>query len=363
MKALLVTLQSTNIGNRLQNYALQTMLQKIGCEIYTPVYVISECTVTEKVKYAIKVMLGKIGVNKYRIHAVQSKRKRLYTEFDKKYISNRITIGFDSVQYINWDEYDIAFTGSDQVWHKWSDNPDELKYFYLQFMDCKKRVAYAPSFGFDIIPEEDLFMHINGIKEMACLSARELSGKKILEEIRGEPVDLVLDPTLLLAKEEWEYIEAKPRYYIPERFILVYFLGEKTTDYNKIIQDEAKKLEADIIDIFDLDQLQYYYTRPDEFLWLIDHAISVVTDSFHACVFSIIFHKPFKPLRRVENGFENMYGRIDSLLKMCCLHEIELLEGNSIEWSSVDMLLSKEKTKSIDYIKKAITYVNASFRK
>lgn len=204
MKVLLVTLQSANIGNRLQNYALQTVLQKNGCDIYTPVYVLSERTAKEEVKHTIKVVLGKVGVKKYRIQAVQNKRKRLYKEFDKKYISNRIITDFDSIQYRNLCEYDIAFTGSDQVWHKWSDNPDELKYFYLQFVESKKRVAYAPSFGFDMIPEEDLAIHNSGIKGMTCLSARELSGKKIIEEIRGEPVELVLDPTLLLSKEEWE---------------------------------------------------------------------------------------------------------------------------------------------------------------
>lgn len=353
MRALLVTLQGVNIGNRLQNYALQTVLQKNSCEVFTPVYRVKQLSFKENIKIKVKAFLGKTGIRRYYNYYVTEGRRRKFKSFDRAYIYNRFYVDF-SLSNRNLVNYDIVFTGSDQVWHKWTKDDRELPYFYLEFADKIKRIAYAPSFGFESFPSEDLYAHINGLKGLAMVSAREQSGKELIESILNCEIPLVLDPTLLLTPDDWNMIKAKPNYFVPDKYILVYFLGGKNEDYQRFIINESKRLSAEVIDVFDMHMKNYYFTRPDEFIWLVEHTELVLTDSFHACVFSIIFHRRFIPFHRIEEGFQNMYGRIESLLLTCGINENTLKSNSDIDWNEIDSLLLIEQKKSLGYIRKAI---------
>lgn len=351
-KILLVTLQGANIGNRLQNYALQKTLEKKNCIIYTPIYDIPEYdTIKKKTKTIIKIILGTLGIKKYVPLFVRVKREQRFRKFDKKYISNQFKVKFNAVSQMEWSSYDLAIAGSDQVWHKWSENQNELSFFYLQFIPENKRIAYAPSFGFDELPQADKDIHFSGIKSMKMLSAREDSGRKIMEQVSGKKVDLVLDPTLLLEKDEWIKIEKQPKYHIPEKYVLVYILGNKIQAYKDVIDSTADRYKANIIDIFDQTQLEYFLTTPDEFIWLVNHATYIMTDSFHACVFSIIFHKKFHVFRRQGKGYDKMFGRIETLLSIC---KIEYSQNDNVNWSAVDNNLKEERIMSLKYIEKAL---------
>lgn len=352
-KALLITLQGANIGNRLQNYALQTILNKNGLEVYNPIYNDNRISPSELLKSLIKIFLGFIGVNKYKLYYIREKRRKRYKNFDKKYISNIISTNYKKVFNESWEMYDIAFTGSDQVWHKWSQDPKELEYFYLKFIKKDKRVSYAASFGFEKIPLQDLAVHTSGLKEMRHISVREKSGEAIVESIANRESTLVLDPTLLLNGSQWQMIEKKPTYEIPDNYVLVYFLGKKTEKHIDFINNIAKKNRATVIDIFDTNILKYYYTEPDEFIWLIHNAKYVVTDSFHASVFSIIFNINFTPFPRIEPGFENMYNRISCLLEVCGISERDISEDN-INWELVKSLLVEKQISSLSFIKESI---------
>lgn len=360
-KVLLVTLQGANIGNRLQNYALQEVLNSEGCEVYTPYYDTLEYdTKTKKIKEYVKILLGNVGIPKYKVQSRRYQRENRYKKFDGKYISKRFKTSFENVFQMNWSSYDFAITGSDQVWHRWSDNQNELRYFYLQFMPKNKRIAYAPSFGFDEFSEKDKEIHLAGIQKMECLSAREESGKALMKQVTERHVELVLDPTLLLTRDKWELIEKKPKYGLPEKYILVYFLGDKTEEYKKAISWKAKKHSAEIIDILDEHYVKYYFTTPDEFVWLVDHAEFIMTDSFHACVFSIIYHKRFSVFQRVQEGFRNMFGRIETLLNTCglsyCIYSTTEKE-KEVDWEKVDLLLEDKRRNSIDYIENSVSAV------
>lgn len=355
-KVLLVTLQGANIGNRLQNYALQTILEEKGYDVFTPYYDAPEInTLKKKIKETIKIILGWLGVAKYRFNSLRYTRARRFRQFDKKYISNYFHISFDNINKININCFNIAICGSDQVWHNWSEDKNELDYFYLQFMPYEKRISYAPSFGFEMFPEKDKKIHINGIKGMAYLSIREKTGQKLIKEA-GRESTLVLDPTLLLSADKWQKISARPDYNVPERFVLVYFLGTKTSEYISIINKTAEDNKAAIIDVFDLNIKKYYYTTPDEFVWLVEHACAVITDSFHACVFSIIFHKKFMHLGRQQIGFNNMHDRIETLLSICGIGNECCYDGSTV-WENVDASLNEKREESLDYLVSAINSV------
>lgn len=252
--------------------------------------------------------------------------------------------------------------GSDQVWHNWHEQTDiapddDLSYFYLEFMPHEKRIAYAPSFGFTEFPTEDKDEHIKGLNGMAALSCREKDGCELIKEETGREAEWVLDPTLLLEKGDWDKIANKPSYDVPNRFLLLYFLGNITEEYQAKIDEVAEKYQLKVINILSPETYpDYYQTAPDEFIYLVSHASFICTDSFHATVFSIIYGKNFISFRRQQEGFMNMFGRIGDLLESTELVDHEY-EKDRIPINNVVDALARLRTRriaSIEYLKKTI---------
>lgn len=320
-KVILVTLQGDNIGNRLQNYALQEVIKSFGIDVYTPYYNLVEFEYfRSRVKFAVKVILGKMGIVKYRSDYIRKKRLNKYKIFNTQYIDNLFFVKYSNANKKIYDQIDFAITGSDQVWHGWSLNKDELRYFYLQHISYQKRIAYASSFGFDAFPEQDINIHREGILGINKLSCREKKGVELIKELTGRDAQLVLDPTLLLGKQEWEKLEKRPERIADDKYLLFYFLGN-TNNYSAIIDKFANQKGLEIIDAYNPRSLVSQLTTPDEFIWLIRHAEYVCTDSFHATVFSIIFEKKFLVFRRDDLGMENMFNRIENVLDLFGVNE------------------------------------------
>lgn len=310
---LLVTLQDDNIGNRLQNYALQKVLQKRNCDVWNPRYDdIKSDDIFKKCKLICKAFLGKFNIGSFKVNYIRFKRKEAFKKFDKKYISNQFKIKFGETFEKRWDQYDLAITGSDQVWHNWYNSEYELRYFYLEFIDKDKRGAYAPSFGFDDFPQQDLELHREGLSGIKYLSSREKKGIELIKSITGKDAKLVLDPTILLERNEWESIEKKPNNNMNGKYVLVYFLGKMNAKED--IYNFAKKRGLAVVNAFAPESLNSQLITPDNFVWLVHNAEYVFTDSFHASVFSILFNKRFLVFRRKENGMEGMFARIHTLM-------------------------------------------------
>lgn len=308
-KVLLVTLQGANIGNRLQNYALQEIIKKGNNIVYTPYYNVLEYdSVLKRLKVRIQCALSQIGFVRYSGIRNTRLREIKFSKFNESYIDNMFKVSFNHVP----SEFDYAVTGSDQVWHNWSGDDSELNYFYLKFMPDEKRISYAASFGFEVFPQKDIDKHKEGLMGVRYLSCREEHGRKLIKELVGRDAELTLDPTLLLNKDEWIKIEKNPNY-STDNYILVYFLGEKTDESISTIKRIAEEKSLRVIDIYDANNLDYYLTTPDEFIWLIHHASYVCTNSYHACVFSILFNKKFLAFHRKGAGMENMFDRIRTL--------------------------------------------------
>lgn len=348
-KILLVTLQGANIGNRLQNYALQEILKKSNCEVYTPYYDVPEfCCFSKRIKMHIKSIFAHLGIKKYIFLLERKKREKRFHEFDKERIDNRFKIRFGKVP----NNYDFAISGSDQVWHKWSDDPNELDYFYLRFMPKSKRIAYAASFGFESFPQNDIQIHFTGLKEMNYLSCREEKGKKLIKDLVGRDALTVLDPTLLLTMDDWKKIQRKPKYNAVN-YVLLYFLGNKNDEYKSAIEKLVIDNSLNIIDVFDTNT-EHYLTTPDEFLWLVENAAFICTDSFHACVFSILFHKQFLAFRRNEKGMDGMFDRITTLFNHYNIDREFKGDISEIYKSYHPKDISDLKQESIDYLNKAL---------
>lgn len=321
-----------NFGNRLQNYALSNVCTRIGFDVYT----IWDKDIRVRIKDFIKQKC--FFVPKYH-------RFRKFYRFSKKYIKE------DNLNSKRGYKYIVI--GSDQVW-----NPKYVteKPFLLYEPETEETViTYAVSFGVESLPESfevDVKNHCDKYKK---ISVREYSGKKILSNIGVTNVNCVLDPTLLLTRDEWDCIKKQPKSLKKGRkYILKYFLGEIQKNEEMAISDFAFKNSCSIIDLKEQND-ECFCIGPDEFLYLIDNASLICTDSFHACVFSLIYDKPFVVFKR-RGCSDYMYSRISNLIKTFNLKNREF-NGNHIskqnekyDYSEASEILLELRNISIKYL-------------
>lgn len=168
---------------------------------------------------------------------------------------------------------------------------------------------------------------------------------------------VLLDPTMLIDTSEWLKILKKPSQYASDKYIFVYTLGGFKGEVKEKTCKLADDLGLQIIDVMDIDSDYYIHTRPDEFLYWIHNARLVVTDSFHASVFSIIFNRPFVVTERSD--IKGMGSRIETLFNKLGItgrHFDELKEGFDkvgeirerlfkVDYSNVPGVLESERKK------------------
>ncbi len=364
MKIGILTLNGfVNYGNRLQNYALKYFLtQFVDSSVetiwhtennYLPV--IWKLSWKVVIKYIINyknfrtlVKNNYFGCNMIR----QYNFKKFSDSYQKINYSYNLSEGLDS-------QYDYFIVGSDQVWNPYGGATASE---FLTFTSKDKRIAYAASIGLSSIPKEKRKKFKNWLEGMNYISVREKNGADIIFELTGKRVPVLVDPTLLLSKEEWSMIAKKPLWYKDERYMLIYFLGTISLAIQSKIDEVAKKYDLKIINLMDIRNLNWYTAGPDEFVYLIKHSCLIYTDSFHGAVFSIIMNRPFIVFDRRQTGFKNMTSRIENLLE---LFDLQSRRGNiennyevpnlmDVDYSNVEGILSVERKRSEEYIKKAL---------
>lgn len=273
-----------------------------------------------------------------------------YTDFD---INN---IFFDLPRL---EQYAAFVTGSDQVWNPYYKTNSLVE--FLQFAPQQKRIALAPSFGVSAIPESRANEYSQWISEIPHLSVREEAGAKIIRELTGREATVLLDPTFGLTKEEWISFARKPKDFSlkPDSYVFCYFLGNRTCAYTKAIHRYAEKNHCQIIDVYDVQQLENYCYDPQEFVWLLVNAKAVFTDSFHGCAFAINMQKPFVVFDRVGDGCITQSSRITTILDKTGLQErkFEKLKSDQIDrvdFSSSQQAITEGRKKLIDYLRNSL---------
>lgn len=358
-KVLLVTLQGNfNFGNRLQNYALQKSISRLGFSVdnlsFTPSIMGRDDRKSKLWKWRIWVLLGRSGfVERY----AKLLREDGIIRFSEKH-TPRLLINPNEIRLRNWSEYAYGVTGSDQVWHNWHSAcfENELPYYYLEFLPKEKRVSYAPSFGFSSFPQEDLEAHRKGLQGISALSCRETEGCALIRNLIGRDVVKVLDPVLLLQQEVWERLEKRPHFRVKKPYLLQFFLGSVTPEYQAEIDSIREEQGLELLNINDMSNPIHYGISPEEFIWLIHHAKVVCTDSFHASAFSVLFSVGLRVFPRVQEGHKNMFGRIRDLLSPLGLMDLAYGEGKSDKLSTelsqeAKAYLETERENSLNYLK------------
>lgn len=365
---LLSFISSCNYGTLLQDYALVRKIKDLGCAAeYIDYHATVESSGVRKFLGDIKRKLvrkfgqkNKKGIDDFSFWHNKSFKsiETLCQSFIDEYIP--ISIKYDPRNIDTCSNvYERFIVGSDQTW-----SPHIIKEnspFLLGFVnDDKKKFAYAPSMGTLNIPTDFQLLLKEKLVSFQILSCREHHNCKTLSKILGKEVFHVLDPTLLLTKEEWLSI-ATPVCKMPKKYILCYILGEK-----KCISDFADKLGLNVnVPVY------YIYTRPfysdkqnlltnvgpREFLTLVAGCSCLVTDSFHGSIFSINFEVPFFTFTKREAGFNSQDNdRIKEilgefkLLSRYCDDDAIADEILPIDYSEISPYLYKMRKESINIL-------------
>lgn len=200
----------------------------------------------------------------------------------------------------------------------------------------------------------------NEIKKFKAISVREESAIDIVKDISGRDAELVVDPVMLLTKDDWNNEFGKDKLY-NEPYVAVYFLGNKENECVKEILDKKRSEGLKIVDILEINNNKNGLLGPVQFVKLLRDAEFVVTDSFHATVFSLIFHTNFATIDRSKVKNEDMSPRLLTLLKMFSFENRFLKTKSDLEnfdyecdFSHVDEIISKERGKALSFLKNAL---------
>ena len=336
-----------NYGQVLQKYALHRVLKNMADFV--------EVLWHQKMKNFLpyKLEMERSLVQNAREVSFESVRQSKIKEFINANIRTRFDLPYlDELA----DEYDFFVVGSDQVW-----NPE--KYFscrFLEFASPEKRIAYAASFAVDKLPSDITNYYREKISEMPHVSLREKEGVDLVEKLTGKRPLQVLDPVFLLTADEWRKIAKRPLWLdkkIYERgYVLTYFFNGKPP---KQIKDFAEKIGLPTINLLDLNNFEHYATGIEEFLYLMDHATLICTQSFHGTAFATIFKRPFILNRTVKVSF----SRIKSLLELFDLSErtsepyikIKIDDPLKIDFTRCDEVLPTERVKAFRFLAEALS--------
>lgn len=354
----------TNYGGILQAYALQTVLETMGHEVKV---------ISRNINYKLPLWKTPFVYSKRIIKNILGYKTPLFYEqklikeqpiirqntdrFIRQYIH---TLNVDNYTDLREEDFDAIVVGSDQVWRP--------KYFgriedaYLNFAKTWniKRIAYAASFGTDKweYTEKQTVKCKKLIENFDAISVREKSAVNQCLKYFDVSALHTLDPTLLLSAEDYIKLLNLNTFPKSKGTLLCYFLDEnpeKKAIVNNVVQKKGLVPFKVNSTIGDLNLPIEDRIQPSVESWLrgFYDAEFVVTDSFHACVFSLIFNKPFIAIANHKRGL----SRFQSLLEQFDLEDRLLQNSNigiiyeGINWKVINSNLKKEQVRCNEFLK------------
>jgi polysaccharide pyruvyl transferase WcaK-like protein len=362
-----------NYGGLLQNFALQTTLKKLGHESQTINIKNRENLKLRKYASLLKRTVLKLSGQKIRVRAWPTEEeKEIISKYTQQFIKKNITTT-DLItkkldeKLIDKYSFDAYIVGSDQVWRpKYSPH---MSTFFLDFLENNygvKKIAFAASFGVDdwefTEPQTKEYKRL--IKLFNAISVREDTAVELCKKHFGVDAAHMLDPTMLLARNEYISLVEKEKIEKSSGNLFTYIL-DSTNDKNSIIEKISNKYNLKAFSVMqpkrfsDIDRNgidECVFPPVEEWIRGFMDAEFVVTDSFHGTVFSIIFNKPFISIANESRGTT----RFTSLLKMFNLEnrlifspeELNLDKVKEIDWGNVNEILEQDKERAIFFLKR-----------
>ncbi len=303
-----ITWFTGNYGSVFQAYALQQAQEKIGVKNTIINY---QPNAKEKLKFFLTssarmvTLKAKIDARKIQKEFMTEKEIKEKDKRFKSFYSSNLVLSSpiytqEEMNGIS-DKYDYYICGSDQIW-----NPAYFKKCqYLSFVsDNKKKIAYAPSVGTTYLSEANKRKIKPLLRRFDFVSVREKQSVDLIQPLINIPVQVVCDPVFLLTADEWN---VKIPLHKSDDYIFCYFLGQNE-EYRNAAKRLSEKTGLKIKSVpnnywgYGMDGEIVKTAGPAEWLDLIRNANYVITDSFHATAFSIIFNKNFYVLKRFKDG-------------------------------------------------------------
>ena len=230
-------IDNNNYGNRLQNYAVQEILKSKG-------YIVETLKNSEYSNSKERFLLRCLRYSwRDSTYSCNSNRKANFEDFNKN-------ITFSKKKYTPYSKssYDYVIVGSDQVWNPIFRRLSNVD--LLTFVEPKKRISFAASFGISELPHEIGSNIRNELKKFKAISVREDTGKKIVEEITERTdTEVLIDPTMMIDKNEWLKVSRKPNLDLSSSYIVKYFLAKPNEKVESQIIEIAKEKKLEIVDI------------------------------------------------------------------------------------------------------------------
>ncbi len=364
MKIGVLTFHSAlNVGAVLQAYGLQTYLASLGHEVAFIDY--------QPIQKTLKArdLIGKGARATFR------KWEDLY--WSRHYTHN---ICFGSILRVSDQRYesivelrsnppdcDAYIAGSDQIWNFGKSRRFDAAYF-LDFGGANiRRIAYAASIGQNEILEEDEVDFRKCLKRFDSVSVREASSVPLIAKLADShtQIEHICDPTFLLTKEQFEPLEEQSSN--AGEYVASYLLPhyEMKRELEEAVHYVANTLSCELINLRNpntchrVSSGKNIVVNPQQWLGYFKHARFTVCCSFHAVVFSLIYHKPFVVVSPYRNN------RVISLLSAiglsdrCIYHYDEKLIGSlvakDIDWMRVDEYINSERTRAQQFLSDALS--------
>ncbi len=347
-----------NHGASLQSYALMKYLQCLGHEVeiidYKPDYLSNHYNFFSvgNAKFSKNIFIKSLYlIAKIPERIFSLRRKSSFDRFKIKYLT------LTTSRYNNNEELrnnppiaDTYICGSDQIWNTLHENGKDPA-FYLDFAPTKsKRIAYAASLATDkIYNGHDEFI-IKKVSNLDQVGVRESSGVSILNELGVRGVKHVMDPAFLLDSQQWNTVASGE---FSDNYLLVYDFDNSEEIKNKALEISKKegwKIYSVNPGKFEYADKRFDNVGPDVFLSLIRDAKLVISNSFHAVVFPLIYKVPFIVVNRGEAINERMADMLKTIGKF---NAIELGEVVSYD-NTIDTLLRGKIDESKKYLDKAL---------
>lgn len=355
-----------NYGGILQNFALQTVLLRMGHEVITLDPKRYKLSWWQHFLHIVRQMVSRYLLRRYNKSILSkwrtdNKVRKLGANtfrFVDKYIRRKEYA--DLYHDVTSDEFEAYIVGSDQVWRP-EYNPQLPNKFLTFTRDWNvRRIAYAASFGISTWSADTSTTEKcrKGLRKFDLVTVREDSGVTLCNKLFGVQAQLVLDPTLLLTKEDYCSMLHLSKVPKSKGNLLVYIL-DYTDDKLKLIQRVTDdyhlipfRVNSDY-ENYKADLSRRIQPPVEQWLRGFYDADYVVTDSYHACIFSIIFGKPFVVYANSGRGMT----RFNSLLGQLFLQNNLVLSSDEFHGFNNDYQVSiKEleilRKKSIEILKK-----------
>ena len=316
----IITLVFNNYGTRLQSYALSRVLSELGYEpsvinlqgFWSASSKLYRITMIIRIMktYGIKSFSHFLSLVKW-----VKEQKKYKTNKDVKLLLEKRAASFAKLislipytkEYYSFQDFregkypdfDYYLVGSDQTFNGIKVGHQDI--FMLDFLRGGEGYTYAASFGMTTIPKRMQQEYLRYINNFKTLLMREEEGVRLCNQLGRTDAKLVLDPTLLLNEDDYNNVYEDEKL-VDDDYVLIYSLN-----YSLKIYDQANKFAmSNKCKMVILkrsacppnpqeynNSIELYNVSPGGFLWLIKNAKCVITNSYHALIFSIIYKCPF----------------------------------------------------------------------